>query len=66
MLMDYHQMTMNEPRDSPARKKQYLVICCVMAGVFVYTLLTSGALSSVPITVQTFPGGTFIYKNSTR
>lgn len=59
-------MTLDEPRNSPARRHQYLVICSVMAGMFVYTLLTSGIIDSVKIISGTFPGGTYMYKNSTR
>mmetsp|Transcript_12752 Transcript_12752/g.18755 ORF Transcript_12752/g.18755 Transcript_12752/m.18755 type:complete len:287 (+) Transcript_12752:161-1021(+) len=66
VLMDYHALTIDEPRTAPARKQQYLVICAVMAGAFVYTLLTSGLLDSIQIGTGTFPGGTFMFKNSTR
>jgi hypothetical protein len=50
MLMNYHEMTMNEPRDSPARKQQYLVICTIMAGAFVYSVLQAGGLVPVDVT----------------
>eukprot|EP00546_Thalassionema_frauenfeldii_P007993 CAMPEP_0178908238 /NCGR_PEP_ID=MMETSP0786-20121207/7812_1 /TAXON_ID=186022 /ORGANISM="Thalassionema frauenfeldii, Strain CCMP 1798" /LENGTH=277 /DNA_ID=CAMNT_0020580119 /DNA_START=402 /DNA_END=1235 /DNA_ORIENTATION=+ len=59
-------MTLDEPSNSPARRQQYMVICSVMAGMFVYTLLTSGIIDSVKIVSGTFPGGTYMYKNSTR
>jgi hypothetical protein len=66
MLLNYHEMTMTEDRDSPARKKQFLVICTVMAGVFVHSMLTSGAISKVDIKEGVFPGGTFVYKFTSR
>lgn len=66
MLMNYHEMTMNEPRDSPARKQQYLVICTIMAGAFVYSVLQAGGLVPVDITQGKFPGGKFVYKYTQR
>mmetsp|Transcript_22526 Transcript_22526/g.25642 ORF Transcript_22526/g.25642 Transcript_22526/m.25642 type:complete len:437 (+) Transcript_22526:600-1910(+) len=66
MLLDYHAMTMDEPRNSPARRQQYLVICAIMAGAFGYSLITAGALDPMTITTTDFPGGTFYYKSSTR
>eukprot|EP00568_Trieres_chinensis_P014904 CAMPEP_0183326226 /NCGR_PEP_ID=MMETSP0160_2-20130417/81626_1 /TAXON_ID=2839 ORGANISM="Odontella Sinensis, Strain Grunow 1884" /NCGR_SAMPLE_ID=MMETSP0160_2 /ASSEMBLY_ACC=CAM_ASM_000250 /LENGTH=265 /DNA_ID=CAMNT_0025494165 /DNA_START=54 /DNA_END=851 /DNA_ORIENTATION=- len=56
---------MNEARDSPARRKQFLVICTVMASVLAYTALTSGLLETVVIEEGTYPGGTFLYKTVT-
>jgi len=53
---------MGESRDSPARRKQYLVICTVMAAAFFHSLFTSGALASLDIMESTFPGGEFVYK----
>jgi len=77
MNLNYHEMTMNEPRDSPARRKQFLVICTVMAGAFVYSLTSAGGLT--PVLVQTkvigpsgderpvyCPGGDLIYKLAKR
>mmetsp|Transcript_26591 Transcript_26591/g.37452 ORF Transcript_26591/g.37452 Transcript_26591/m.37452 type:complete len:299 (-) Transcript_26591:240-1136(-) len=61
-MINYHELTMEESRDSPARRKQYLVICTVMASFFLHSLLTSGFLSSLDIVESTFPGGEFIYK----
>jgi hypothetical protein len=65
-MLNYHEMTMNEPRNSKARRQQYLVICSVMASAFVYSLLTSGALLDVTATEGVFPGGNFCYKFATR
>ena len=66
MNLNYHELTINEPRDSPARRKQFLVICSVMAAVFVYTAITSGIFLTVEATEGTFPGGNFCYKFATR
>jgi len=64
--MNYHEMTMDEPRNSPARKKQYLVICTVMAGMFLHSMITAGVLSSLDIQESIFPGGDYIYRLNQR
>ncbi|KAL3923576.1 MAG: hypothetical protein SGILL_001577 [Bacillariaceae sp.] len=66
MSLNYHELTMNEPRDSPARRKQFLVICSVMASVFAYTAITSGAFLPIATTDGIFPGGNFCYKFAVR
>jgi hypothetical protein len=66
MLMNYHELTMAEPRDSPARRKQFLIICTVMASAFFYSFISSGGLSPVEISVGEFPGGDYIFKHSKR
>ena len=57
---------MNEPRDSPQRRKQFLVICVIMTITTLHSALSAGLLSSMSITVDTFPssgnGGEFVYK----
>ena len=65
-MMNYHEMTMNEPRNSPARRQQYLVICTIMAGVFVHAVITSGGISSIDIRERVFPGGDFVYRLNQR
>ena len=60
--MNYHEMTMNEPRDSPQRRKQFLVISAIMTGLFLNAGLNAGALSALTIETGTFPGGEFVYK----
>lgn len=59
-------MTMNEPRDSPARRQQFLVVCTIMAGMFAHGMMTAGAFSSLSIKEGVFPGGTFVYKSASR
>ena len=59
---------MNEPRDSPQRRKQFLVICVIMVVTTLHSALSAGLLSSMSITTDTFPssngngGGEFVYK----
>lgn len=57
---------MNEARDSPARRKQFLVICTVMAGMFAHSIMTAGAFNSIDIKEGIFPGGFFVYKFAKR
>ena len=64
--MNYHEMTMNEPRDSPAKRKQFLVICTVIAGFFLHAVLTAGVLMPLNIEDGIFPGGDFVYKFTKR
>ena len=77
--MNYHEMTMNEPRDSPQRRRQFLVICTVMAATFLYATVQAGAFVPVAITraddnngssssatACTFPGGPFVYRYTQR
>lgn len=67
VLMNYHEMTMNEGRDSPARRRQFLLICGVMAAAFTYSTVAAGMFSALHIqTDETFPGGTFVYKSTKR
>jgi hypothetical protein len=67
MMMNYHEMTMNEPRDSPARRRQYLIICTIMAAVMAHALIQAGALVGVSVeTDGSFPGGSLVYKFTTR
>eukprot|EP00542_Grammatophora_oceanica_P018963 CAMPEP_0194049494 /NCGR_PEP_ID=MMETSP0009_2-20130614/30708_1 /TAXON_ID=210454 /ORGANISM="Grammatophora oceanica, Strain CCMP 410" /LENGTH=274 /DNA_ID=CAMNT_0038695661 /DNA_START=64 /DNA_END=888 /DNA_ORIENTATION=+ len=62
MLMNYHEMTMGEARDSPQRRKQFLVICTVIASMFVYHVIAAGGLTPMEIKEGVFPGGEFVYK----
>jgi hypothetical protein len=66
MMMDYHQMTIDEPRDSPAKKQQFRVTCAIMIVGFLYMTIPAGILVPVKITEGTFPGGTFVYKSTKR
>jgi hypothetical protein len=68
MLLNYHEMTMNEPRNSPARQKQFLVICTVMAAMFAHSCMTSGLFMPLDINTHNgvFPGGFYTYKSANR
>eukprot|EP00934_Nitzschia_sp_Nitz4_P008267 Nitzschia sp. Nitz4//scaffold99_size76975//25144//26087//NITZ4_005571-RA/size76975-snap-gene-0.5-mRNA-1//-1//CDS//3329560835//8257//frame0 len=66
MLMNYHEMTMGEPADSPQKKKQFTLITAIMAGCFSYAIMTSGVLLSVEPTEGIFPGGFYCYKLARR
>jgi hypothetical protein len=66
MVLNYHELTMNEPKDSPQKKKQFAVTCSIMAAVIVYSLMTSGALLPINPEVGTFPGGNYCYKFASR
>ena len=65
-MLNYHEMTMDEPRNSKARKQQYAIICSVMASVLCYMVMTSGVLLEINPTEGVFPGGNFCYKFTTR
>jgi hypothetical protein len=65
-LLSQEQLTMNEPRNSKARRQQYAIKCSVMASVLVYTAMTSGVLLEINPTEGVFPGGNFCYKFTTR
>jgi hypothetical protein len=66
MLLNYHEMTMNEPRNSPARQKQFLVICTVMAAMFAHSCMASGLFLNMDIVNGVFPGGFYIYRSANR
>jgi hypothetical protein len=66
MIMNYHELTMNEPRNSPAKRQQFMVICTVMVAMFAYSCVTSGALLSIDPVQGVFPGGNYIYKFAAR
>ena len=66
MLMNYHEMTMNERKDSPQRRYQFIVICMVITFGFTYSVYISGVLLTIQPFETKFPGGTFCYKDITR
>jgi hypothetical protein len=65
-MFNYHELTMNEPRDSPARRQQFRVICTIMVVMTVYGTANAGLFTSLVITEGTFPGGEFVYKSAKR
>lgn len=66
MLLNYHELAIDESRDSPARRKQFLVICAVIVTFTLHSIFTSGLLLPVEVKQATFPGGEFIHKHSRR
>jgi len=65
-MMNYHELTMTEARDSPQRRRQFLVICTIMAGCMGYACLNAGILESVTVAKGEFKGGEVIYKLTSR
>ena len=65
-MLNYHEMTMDEAKDSPQKKKQFAVTCTIMGGVIVYMLMTSGAFQAVAPIEGKFPGGNYVYKYTAR
>ena len=61
-MLNYHELTMNEPRDSPQRRKQFLVIAAIMVIMALHASLNAGILATLTIEEGTFPGGEFVYK----
>jgi hypothetical protein len=66
MMMNYHEMTMTEGRDSKAKRQQFMVITTVMAAALAYSAMTSGAFQSINPTNGVFPGGNYCYKHTSR
>lgn len=62
-MLNYHELTMNEPRDSPQRRKQFLVISAIMIILPLHAALNAGVLTTLTISQGTFPGGEFVYKS---
>eukprot|EP00984_Skeletonema_dohrnii_P003052 scaffold1024_cov118-Skeletonema_dohrnii-CCMP3373.AAC.6 len=66
MSLNYHELTMNEPRDSPAKRKQHLVICTIMGVMFLHSGIMAGLFHPMSIEKGEFPGGEFTHKFLTR
>jgi hypothetical protein len=62
MLMNYHELTLGQPRDSASNRLQFRVICSIIMACLTYMILSSGALKPVVVTEGIFPGGDFLYK----
>lgn len=65
-LMNYHELTMSESKDSPQRRLQNRVIYSIMASALVYSIFISGILVTIEPYETTFPGGNFCYKQFSR
>jgi hypothetical protein len=63
----YHELTMNQPRNSPGQRKQFLVICVGGFSVFLHAVISAGILEPLSIYDDGyFPGGSFVHKMITR
>ena len=65
-LLNYHELTMNEPKNSPQRRLQFSVICGIMMFCLVYSVHISGVLLTIEPFETKFPGGNFCYKKFSR
>jgi len=65
-MLNYHEMTMTQSANDPAKRQQFVVITTVMISVLAYCLMTSGSLMSIEPTNGVFPGGNFCYKHTNR
>jgi hypothetical protein len=66
MLMNYHELTMDEPANSPAKRSQFAVIMAGLVAGLSYLIMTSGVAMPIEPTEGTFPGGQFCYKLAKR
>ena len=57
---------MEENKDSPQRRYQFIVICSMIAFCFTYSVYISGILLTIEPFETEFPGGTFCYKPISR
>lgn len=65
-MLDYHHLTMDEPRDSPQKTYQFRAVSAIMIFLFFYVTIPAGLFHGVKITEGKFPGGTFVYKSAKR
>jgi hypothetical protein len=66
MLLNYHEMTMDQSRADPAKHKQFMVVVMVMVAALAYCTMTSGILIPMEPVKGVFPGGQFCYKYTNR
>jgi hypothetical protein len=66
MMLDYHALTIDEPKDSNQKKYQFRVTSAIMIIGFLYMTIPAGIIAPIKITEGTFPGGTFVYKTTNR
>lgn len=57
---------MEESKDSPQRRYQFIVICSIIAAGFTYSVFISGVLLTIEPFETKFPGGNFCYKKISR
>ena len=65
-MFNYHELTMSESKSSPAKKKQFIVICAVMSLFVGNMVINAGAFNAVKIEEGKFRGGELVYKAMAR
>jgi len=59
----YHELTANAPRNSPAQRKQFLLICVGGFSVLLHAIISAGIMEPVSIYDDgIYPGGEFVHK----
>jgi len=74
-MLNYHELTLDEPKNSPAKRKQFVIITTIMITLLVYHAMHAGVFYSMDILTSTsdqanannlFEGGEFLYKLMTK
>ena len=65
MNINYHELTMEESKDSPARKKQFVTICVLGIGALSNAMINAGVFQPIQFEEGVFPGGEFHYRMKT-
>jgi hypothetical protein len=65
-MINYHELTIAEDKNSKQRKYQFIVICTIIGAAITYSSLKAGVLQPLDIQTGTFPGGPFLYKTAKR
>lgn len=65
-MLNYHELTMTESKNSPQRRLQFSIICSIIASCFTYSVYISGVLLTIEPFETPFPGGIYCYKQLSR
>lgn len=61
--ISYHELQMNAPKNSPAQRKQFLLICVGGFSIFLHSVITAGIMEPVSIFDDgVYPGGEYVHK----
>jgi len=61
--ISYHELQGNAPKNSPAQRKQFLVVCTIGLSVFLHSIISAGIIEPVSIYDDgVYPGGEYVYK----
>ena len=66
MSLNYHELTMEESKNSPDRKRQFLVISVIGFGVILTSVISSGMLFPIILLNGVFPGGEYRYRSKSK